>query len=186
MKKRIALFGSGTGTNARNIIQKLNHLYDFILVSNNPDRGFRSISQDFDIILLEVDRNTLTNLNLYEVDLIVLVGFLIKIPQEFIQNNPPIINIHPSLLPKYGGKGMWGDNVHMKVLENGESESGITIHFVDEDYDKGDIIFQTRCEIGKDETIDTLRGKIQKLEWEYLPTVIVDLMDQIETLKSNS
>lgn len=186
MKKKIALFGSGTGTNARNIIQKFNHLYDFILVSNNPDSGFRSISEDFDLILLEVNKSTLTQLNLPEVDLIVLVGFLLKIPKEFIQNNSLIINIHPSLLPKYGGKGMWGDNVHRAVLENNEPESGITIHFVNEDYDEGAIIFQTTCEIKKDETVNTLRGKIQKLEWEYLPRVIVDLIGQIETLKSDS
>lgn len=186
MKKKIALFGSGLGTNARNIIERLGDVYEFILVSNNPIYGFLNIAEDFELDLVGVKKKTLRELILPNVDLIVLAGFLLKLPEEFIQNNAPIINIHPSLLPKYGGEGMWGDHVHRSVLENCEKESGITIHYVNRYYDDGEIIFQTSCEIVEGETVDSLRTKIRQLELEYLPSVIVDLMDQMETLKSDS
>lgn len=176
MKKKIALFGSGTGTNARNVILKLKHKFDFILVSNKPQNGFKNISEDFGIPLLNLNNSDLIDFKLTSVDLIVLVGFLIKLPKEFINNNPPIINLHPSLLPKYGGKGMWGDNVHKKILESGEFESGITIHYVNENYDEGEIIFQEKVKIDLHENLESLKQKIRECEMRNLPNIIESIL----------
>jgi phosphoribosylglycinamide formyltransferase-1 len=105
--------------------------------------------------------------------LIVLAGFLLKIPVEFVKAFPnKIINIHPSLLPKYGGKGMYGNSVHKAVIENKEIESGITIHFVNEEYDKGEVILQAKCDVTNTDSVETLTDKIRKLEFEYLPKAI--------------
>jgi phosphoribosylglycinamide formyltransferase-1 len=113
----------------------------------------------------------------YDINFIVLAGFLKKIPEELIQKFPEkIVNIHPSLLPKFGGKGMYGDYVHRAVLEANEKESGITIHLVNEEYDKGKILAQFSVPILPDETVETLREKIKKLEHTHLPRVIQTLL----------
>ena len=112
-------------------------------------------------------------LKVEKIDLIILAGFLLKIPEAFIKAFPnKIINLHPALLPNYGGKGMYGMNVHKAVIANKDKESGITIHFVNEDYDKGEVILQARCKIDQNETAETLAKKIQQLEFEYLPKAV--------------
>ncbi|HPB06530.1 MAG TPA: formyltransferase family protein, partial [Prolixibacteraceae bacterium] len=113
----------------------------------------------------------LNDLKNREVDLIVLAGFLWLVPQNLIDNFP-IINIHPALLPKYGGKGMYGDNVHKAVVANGEKESGITIHYVNDKYDDGQIIFQAKCEVLPTDTADDVAKKVHQLEYRYFPEII--------------
>ena len=108
-----------------------------------------------------------------KIDIIVLAGFLLKIPEQFIKAFPnQIVNIHPSLLPAYGGKGMYGMNVHNAVINNKESTSGVTIHYVNEEYDKGEIILQATCKIDNEDTAEMLASKIRKLEFEFLPKAI--------------
>jgi phosphoribosylglycinamide formyltransferase-1 len=110
-------------------------------------------------------------------DLIVLAGFLWKIPENIIHAFPgKIVNIHPALLPRYGGKGMYGEHVHRAVLAHGDTESGITIHYVNENYDEGDIIFQAKCCVDREDTPDTLAKKIHALEYEHFPAVIEKLL----------
>ena len=115
----------------------------------------------------------------YKVDYFVLAGFLLKLPFEMVNSFPKkIINIHPSLLPKYGGKGMYGNNVHRAVLENKEFESGITIHFINQNYDEGEIILQKKCPISAGETVESLEKKIRALEFEYFPKTIEKIVLQ--------
>jgi len=119
------------------------------------------------------------NLSINEIDFIVLAGYLKKIPASLISQYPDkIINIHPALLPNYGGKGMYGTNVHQAVIENKEKVSGITIHFVDEIYDHGKIIFQEKCDIENGESIESLANKIQNLEYEHFPRVIAEVIQK--------
>jgi len=119
----------------------------------------------------------LNQLNLLHPDLIVLAGFLWKIPEKIIQAFPEkIVNIHPALLPKYGGKGMYGEHVHRAVIESHDQESGITIHYVNENYDEGSIIFQANCTIDVGETPETLAGKIHQLEHQFYPKIIEQIL----------
>jgi len=112
-----------------------------------------------------------------EIDLVVLAGFLWLVPVNLIRAFPDkMINIHPALLPKYGGKGMYGMYVHQAVIESGDSESGISIHYVNEKYDEGKIIFQAKCEVTKEDTPESLAQKIHQLEYEYFPKVIEELI----------
>ncbi len=112
-----------------------------------------------------------------DINFIVLAGFLLKIPQNLIKSySNKIINIHPALLPKYGGKGMYGDNVHKAVVEAGETESGITIHYVNENYDEGKIIFQAKCEVLRTDTYEDVASKIHQLEYEHFPKTIEKLL----------
>lgn len=187
MKKNIVIFASGNGSNAQRIINFFKKDADIQIVSifcNNPkafviDRAklenipYRIFSKtefnDSNIILNEVQS--------HHPDLIVLAGFLWLIPKSFIQHFPnKIINLHPALLPKYGGKGMYGHHVHQAVLQNKETESGITIHYVNEEYDKGDVLLQAKCRIEKNDTIETLSARIHDLEYEHLPKIIEKLL----------
>ena len=179
----IALFASGKGTNVENILscfsdnKKVNILF---IATNNLKSGAINHAKSYNIPLLTFKKLDLTNtnklvdkLNNNRIELIVLAGFLLKIPEEFIlQFNGKIINIHPSLLPKYGGKGMYGDHIHKEVLKNKEKETGITFHFVNENYDEGDYLFQRRVKLGKDESIESIIKKISSLEHTYYPQVI--------------
>ena len=114
-----------------------------------------------------------------KVDFIVLAGFLLKIPEKMVEIYPDkIVNIHPALLPKYGGKGMYGSRVHKAVLENKESESGITIHFVNTKYDEGKIIFQRKCAVEKEDIPKSLANKIHKLEYEYFPKILASIIQK--------
>lgn len=185
--KRIAIFASGSGTNAQRIIE---HFEDSdavsvsMVLSNKPDAFVLERAKKLNVPAHVFDRKRfyetkelLTLLQRENIDLIVLAGFLWLIPQYLIEAFPGrIINIHPALLPDYGGKGMYGENVHRAVIESGDKKSGITIHFVDEIYDHGNIIFQATCKIDRDETPGSLAEKVHKLEHQYYPLVIEDLL----------
>ncbi|MFN2457178.1 MAG: phosphoribosylglycinamide formyltransferase [Chitinophagaceae bacterium] len=187
--KRIAIFASGAGTNAENIIQasvRVNRdggkkaSYEVaLIVCNNSKAGVLNIAGNYNIPVFLIKKERfyqdayLPELQKAGIDFIVLAGFLWKIPQLLINAFPHrIVNIHPALLPKYGGKEMYGKNVHAAVLHNNETVSGITIHYVDEHYDNGDIIFQKECEVKEDDTPETLAKRIHELEYKYYPRII--------------
>ncbi|MBV9963381.1 MAG: phosphoribosylglycinamide formyltransferase [Parafilimonas sp.] len=185
--KNIAIFASGTGTNAANIIQyfKQKHTANIaLIVCNNPQAGVLNIAASNNIPSLIIEREKffkgdayVPELKALSIDFIVLAGFLWKIPSLLINAyRDNIINIHPALLPKYGGKGMYGNFVHEAVLSAKEKESGITIHFVDEFYDNGKTIFQTICPVYANDTTETLAKRIHQLEYEYFPKVIEELI----------
>ncbi len=179
-----AIFASGEGSNAENLFQYfLNdaRIKIKLVVTNKEDAGIVARAEKYKKNVQIVSKEALENysdqliefLQVEKIDLIILAGFLLKIPEKFIKAFPnKIINLHPSLLPKYGGKGMYGMHVHKSVIENKESESGITIHFVNEEYDKGNIILQAKCQVEPNETPESLSKKIQQLEFEYLPKAV--------------
>ena len=182
----IIIFASGNGSNAENIIKYFNkkkYNINWFTVTNNKSAGViekvTKLGSKIKIIsnndlVGEIFIHSIIGLNPV---LIILAGFLLKIPENFIKNfNNKIINIHPSLLPKYGGKGMYGQFVHRKVIENKEIKSGITIHFVNEKYDEGKIIFQKVIEIKEPKTSYSLANQIHKLEMEYFPLIIEKLI----------
>jgi formyltetrahydrofolate-dependent phosphoribosylglycinamide formyltransferase len=185
--RNIAIFASGAGSNAKKIIE---HFKDnsavkiALIVCNNPKAGVLQIGADHNIPVMLVNRKgffetetCLDELKLHDISFIVLAGFLWMIPKYLIKAYPgKIINIHPALLPKYGGKGMYGENVHKAVIEAGEKESGITIHYVDEHYDNGDIIFQATCEVRKTDTPSTLAQRVHALEHEHFSKVIESIL----------
>jgi phosphoribosylglycinamide formyltransferase-1 len=182
--KSIVIFASGKGSNAENIIRyfKQNSTIKItLIVSNNKDAGVIKIAENNSIPTLLIDKTKLENLAMEwkekKIDLIVLAGFLWQIPNSLIKSfSNKIINIHPSLLPKYGGKGMYGKAVYSAVLQNKEQQSGITIHFVNEQYDEGKIILQAICNIDEKETIETLAKKMAEIEHQHLPQVIEKLL----------
>lgn len=186
--RRIAVFASGSGTNAQNIIQYFSEKEDVIVDSvwsNNPEAFVLERAANFGIEGIVFTRDDLRNcdtivntLKKRNVDLIVLAGFLWLVPQTLIAGFP-IINIHPALLPKYGGKGMYGMNVHKAVVENGERESGITIHYVNERYDDGAIIFQAKCEILPSDSPEDVANKVHQLEYEYFPSIIEQVLNRL-------
>ncbi len=179
----IALFASGAGSNAQKIIEYFkghNQIKVALVVCNKPGAGVISIAEQADIPVLLVEKEKFFRSNAYtdelkeqDIRFIVLAGFLWKIPDTLIKTFPgKIINIHPALLPNYGGKGMYGSRVHEAVIANKEKESGITIHYVDEQYDHGDIIFQARCTIEETDTPQSLAQKIHWLEHAYYPKIV--------------
>ena len=181
--KRLVIFASGAGSNAQQIIQYFRDstLAKVVLVvCNKPGAGVISIAEKENIPVLIIEREAFFRGDAYvpeiqkaKTDLIILAGFLWKIPLKLIAAYPRrIINIHPALLPKYGGKGMYGSYVHEAIISAGEVESGITIHYVDEQYDNGDIIFQATCPVGQNDTAASLAKKIHKLEHEHFSRVI--------------
>ena len=179
-----AIFASGEGTNAENLFQYFandSRIKIKLVVTNKDNAGVITRAEKYKKNVQIISKQALENysdkfiefLKVEHIDLIILAGFLVKIPESFVKAFPDkIINLHPSLLPKYGGKGMYGMNVHKAVIENGETESGITIHFVNEDYDKGKIIIQAKCKVDSNETAESLSKKIQQLEFEYLPKAV--------------
>lgn len=184
---RLAIFASGSGTNAENVSRFFRNHPDAevkLILTNKKDAGVILRSEKLGIPCIIFDRKdfyetdtVLNQLKKHKIDFIILAGFLWLVPDYLLKNYPgKIINIHPALLPKYGGKGMYGQHVHETVLSNHETESGITIHFVNEHYDAGDIIFQARCSIDKDETPESLAMKVHELEYEYFPKVIEKLV----------
>jgi len=186
-KVSILIFASGNGSNAENIItffrKKSIHI-NWIIITNNSDAGVieRSVRLNIPFMVFSKEdfynNNVLEKINLINPSLIVLAGFLLKIPEQIIENFPnKIINIHPSLLPKYGGKGMYGINVHKKVIENQESESGISIHYVNQNYDEGKVIFQKSITISYPTDASNLSKKIHELEMKYFPEVIEKLLN---------
>jgi phosphoribosylglycinamide formyltransferase-1 len=188
--RNIAIFASGSGTNAENIIKYFsnkNTAKVSLVLSNKREATVlkraatlevRSVF--FDRKELYVTEKVLRYLLLYKTDFIVLAGFLWLVPENILnQYERRIINIHPALLPGYGGKGMYGETVHKAVIANREKESGITIHYVNQLYDEGDIIFQAKCKVDPSDTPDTLAAKVHVLEYEYYPKVIEDLVMKI-------
>lgn len=179
----IAIIASGAGSNAQKIIDHFRSNASIkvaLIVCNNPAAGVLRIAAKENTPALIIEKEKFFSGNAYvdelkekRIDFIVLAGFLWKIPPALIKAYPHrIINIHPALLPKYGGKGMYGNNVHAAVIAAGEKESGITIHYVDENYDHGDIIFQAKCPVLPGDTPDSLAERIHKLEHEHYPKVI--------------
>lgn len=188
--KNIAIFASGNGTNAENIISYFKNsdvINVQLVVTNNPNAEVINKAKkhgvNYNINLFSSTNDTFqltTQLKDHKIDFIVLAGFLKLIPTEIINiYENRIINIHPALLPKYGGKGMFGDKVHTAVLNNNETISGITIHYVNEEYDKGNIIAQYKCTIEKNENLLSLSKKIHELEYKYLPLVVEKLVKKI-------
>ena len=187
--KNIAIFASGTGTNAANIIQYFAHkqtAFVALVVCNNPQAGVLTIAELNNIPALIIEKERFFKGDAYVpelkkagIDFIVLAGFLWKIPSAIINTyRDSIINIHPALLPKFGGKGMYGSFVHEAVLSAKEKESGITIHFVDEFYDNGKTVFQVSCPVYEDDTTETLAKRIHELEYAHFPKVIEELIEQ--------
>ena len=187
----IAIFASGNGTNAERLINYFNGSTQVkikLIITNNEVAGIVNIANNYKKNLQIISKATLNNyaeqfidfLKTEKVDLIVLAGFLLKIPEQLVKAFPNrIINIHPSLLPKYGGKGMYGKFVHEAVIAAKEQYSGITIHFVNEEYDKGEIILQEKCSINDVETIDSLAKKIQELEHHFLPLAVDKVVNSL-------
>ncbi len=183
----IAIFASGSGSNAENIIQYFaarNEVHFPIILSNKQDAGIHERAKRLGVPVIcftskelkETD-NVLNILKEHQIDFIVLAGFLLKVPANLINAYPnKIINIHPALLPKYGGKGMYGSHVHEAVVAAKEKESGITIHYVNEMYDEGQIIFQAKCEVLPSDTADMVAEKVHELEYNFFPKVIEELL----------
>ncbi len=193
LKKRIAIFASGSGSNAQKIMEhfkKHNDAEVAIVLTNNPDAFVLQRADNFEIPTHIFNKQefykseaVVTLLKSLEIDLIVLAGFLWLIPENLLKAFPnKIINIHPALLPKYGGKGMYGDHVHKSILENAEEESGITIHFVNECFDEGEVIHQSRFKIEKGDDIEMIKFKGQQLEHLHYPKIIEQLLKKMKSV----
>lgn len=186
--KKILIFASGSGSNAENIIKYFENKEIATVISvftNNPNATVIEKAKNLGVSSYIFNKSELIEgkvlqcVNKLQPDLIVLAGFLLKFPDDIIAAYPnKVINIHPALLPKYGGKGMYGMNVHQAVVENKELETGITIHFVNEHYDEGGILFQTNVSLNEEDTATTVAGKIHVLEQKYFPEVIENLLKQ--------
>ncbi|MEP6844516.1 MAG: phosphoribosylglycinamide formyltransferase [Panacibacter sp.] len=186
-KVRLAVFASGAGSNAKKIIEHFEGHKEIkvaLIVCNKPQAGVLKIAADNNIPYLLIEREKffmgdayLPELKQQNIHFIVLAGFLWKMPSEIIKNFPDkIVNIHPALLPKYGGKGMYGAFVHEAVIAAKEKESGITIHFVDELYDHGHHILQVTCPVYENDTASALAQRIHELEYAHFPTIIEEVI----------
>lgn len=193
MKKRIAIFASGSGSNAQKIMEHFKKHPDAevaIVLTNNPEAYVLQRADNFEIPSHVFGRNEFYHTNdvvnllkNLQVDIIVLAGFMWLVPQNLLKAFPnKIINIHPALLPKFGGKGMYGDYVHKAVLAAGEEESGITIHFVNEHFDEGEIIQQSRFRIEKGDDLEMIKFKGQQLEHLHYPKVVEALLRKMKSL----
>ena len=187
MKKNIAIFASGSGTNAENIIRYFqeNDLIRVALVLSNRSDAYvleraHRLQVPSEVFLKEdwvSGEQILALLHEYHIDFIVLAGFLVRVPERLLHAYPDkIINIHPALLPKFGGKGMYGDRVHEAVVAAGEKESGITIHYINEHYDEGNTVFQTACPVLPTDSPEDVAKKVHALEYEHFPRVIERLL----------
>lgn len=185
--KKIAILASGSGSNAENIANyfKGKNIAEISLIlSNNPDAFVLERAKKLGIPSLVFTKKEMNETAMVldairqsGAEWIVLAGFLLKVPQNLLEAyEGRIVNIHPALLPKFGGKGMYGDRVHQSVVESGETESGITIHYVNEHYDEGAIIFQAKCPVNAGDTPDDVAAKVHALEYEHFPKVIEQLL----------
>ena len=190
-KKNLVIFASGAGSNAQQIINYFRNstVAKVVLIAcNKAGAGVISIAQDEKIPVLMIEKERFFKGDAYlpefqnrKVDLIILAGFLWKVPQKLIDAYPRrIVNIHPALLPNYGGKGMYGRFVHEAVIAAKEKESGISIHYVDELYDHGKLIFQARCTIDAGDTPDSLAQKIHALEHEHYPFIVEKVIGELQ------
>jgi len=187
--KRIVIFASGNGSNAENLIKFFQDRDDAAVVqvlTNNPRAKVLDRCKKLNVSALSFNRiafndsDDVRNLLLVtKPDLIVLAGFLWKFPEHILKEFPnKVINIHPALLPKYGGKGMYGMHVHEAVVTNRETQTGITVHYVNENYDEGAIIFQTACEVTAEDSAEDVAAKIHNLEMEYFPKVVEKILNE--------
>jgi len=188
--KNIAIFASGSGTNAENLIRFF-RTSQFgrvkVVLTNRPDAGVirRAQSNDIEVLTFTRDQFYTTDYVLdqlldRDIDFIVLAGFLWLVPPNLLESfENKIVNIHPALLPKYGGKGMYGSHVHRAVIAAGEKESGISIHYVNRKYDEGDVIFQAFCKLKADDTPDSLAERIHELEYKHFPRVLEGLLQEL-------
>ncbi|MEN8117608.1 MAG: phosphoribosylglycinamide formyltransferase [Bacteroidota bacterium] len=186
--KRIAVFASGSGTNAQNIFEYFSENEEVeidSLWSNKPDAYALKRAESFGVETFVFTREQFYHsgeiteiLRNRKVNLIVLAGFLWLIPSQLVKKFT-IINIHPALLPKYGGKGMYGINVHRAVVENKDKESGISIHFVNEKYDEGRIIFQAKCPVLETDSPEDVAQKVHELEYKHFPVVIENVLKEL-------
>lgn len=185
--KNIAIFASGTGTNAKKIIEHFEDVTDIdvrLIVSNRADAPVLDIAEAHDIDTLLLHRRAfyqsealLSELKERSIDFIVLAGFMWLIPEYLVKAySGRMVNIHPALLPRYGGKGMYGMHVHRAVVEAGEPYTGITIHYVNERYDEGATIFQARCAVEPGDSPEKVAGKVQRLEHRYFAPVVEKLI----------
>lgn len=183
MTSNIAIFASGSGSNAQNIVEYFQNspVFSFpLIISNRNDAFVHDRARALNIPSLTFSREEFetgekieTALQQHKITHIVLAGFLLKIPDILIKQYPDrIINIHPALLPKFGGKGMYGDKVHVAVKQAGETETGITIHYINEHYDEGNVIFQAKCCLTDEDTPATIAQKVHALEYEHYPKII--------------
>ena len=191
----VALFASGDGTNAENLITYFSASKEVkikLVVTNNPEAGVIKRAEAHKKNIQLISKQALTNytdqiidfLQTEKVDLIVLAGFLLKIPEKLIQSFPArIINLHPALLPKHGGKGMYGIHVHQAVINSKEKESGITVHYVNEEYDKGTTILQALCKVDENDTAEALAEKIHELEYFYFPKAVEKVIEELKVKK---
>jgi len=185
--KRIAIFASGSGSNAENIVRYFEDkpmIEVSLILTNNPNAFVLDRAKSLNIPSLVFNRSDFSKtdkivdvLTEKKIDLIVLAGFLLLIPPRLIDAFPnKIVNIHPALLPKFGGKGMYGMNVHNAVVENKEKESGITVHMVNEKFDDGKILFQAKCSVVENDTPQDVAEKIHQLEYEHFPRIVEQLL----------
>ena len=188
--KRIAIFASGAGTNAKNIIQHF-HLNPKVkvecIVCNNQKAGVIDVAKQADLPYYFITKHDLYEtdhvvelLRESHIDLIVLAGFLWKIPEKILLTYPNrLLNIHPALLPKFGGAGMYGINVHDAVVRAGEKETGVTVHLVNEKFDEGKIVFQRAIKLEEADTAQSVAAKIQQIEYECYPKVIEEFLNNL-------
>lgn len=189
--KKIAIFASGEGSNAQQLIDHFNNSKKArvaLVVSNNPNAFVLERAKKAGIPALIIDKHSFINttevvdkLQSLKIDLIVLAGFLWLIPSTLIKAFPNrIVNIHPALLPKFGGKGMYGMNVHKAVCQAGEKETGITVHYVNEHYDSGEIILQERCMLEPGDAPEAVSAKVRRLEHEHFPRAVERVIDSLD------
>lgn len=194
--KNIAIFASGSGTNAQKIIEYFSTAKSAkvrLILSNKADAFVLERARKYSIPTLVFDRDDLYKsdkvlraLLEHDISLVVLAGFLWLVPENILDNFPGrVINIHPALLPDYGGKGMYGSRVHRAVIANREKESGISIHYVNSKYDEGDIIFQAKCEVRPDDSPESLAERIHGLEHKYYPRIIDKLISEAQNDSSS-
>ncbi len=188
----VAIFASGEGTNVENLIRYFASSKEVkikIIVTNNPEAGVVKRAEIYKKNIQIVSKEALANytdqlidfLRTEKTDLIILAGFLLKVPEKIVRAFPHrIINIHPALLPSYGGKGMYGRKVHEAVLKAGEKTSGITVHYVDEEYDNGEPILQAMCRVDAADTPETLAKKIHELEYFYFPKAVEKAIENLK------
>ncbi|UII34769.1 phosphoribosylglycinamide formyltransferase [Fulvivirga ulvae] len=185
---RIAIFASGSGSNAEKITEYFrsnNQITVSLILTNNPKAYVLERAKKLRVPAVAFSRDDLRNTNKvldilreYQIDFVVLAGFLLLVPENLVETYPGrIINIHPALLPKFGGKGMYGDNVHQAVKSAGERETGISIHYVNNKYDEGEIIFQAKCPVTEEDTAETVADKVHQLEYQHYPQVIESVIN---------
>jgi len=188
--KKIAIFASGNGSNAERITQYFSEkkvANVCLILTNNQNAGVLERAKKLNVLAVVFNRNDFSNTNKIndllvanKIDLVVLAGFLWMVPLNILQTfHNRIVNIHPALLPKYGGKGMYGARVHEAIIEAGDKQSGITIHYVNKKYDEGQIIFQALVDIDSADTPDSLAAKIHELEYTHFPMVIEEVIRKI-------